>query len=526
MDRDPSPNVPPTEAESPLPTSAVTAIRGDRWSFDAILVAGTYRSEMQSKSNRWELALLALFGTVVASFLSATAYSQYRAAAIDERARQIAEEVSPAIERLAAVRADVRRLQASVANYARVPTSDALDALQTVKASIQALNEDEQRYVGLRIYGRDRELWNRTIEPKLGDFRHAVHRTVDSIQFGEAEAARLESTRDLTRIADEVGSALLQGQDLNASIAHDLAVRIADTREHSAAIGWILDLLCTLTAAVGAFVVVRVHRRQAMLAHAHSQLLEERNEQLEEFAGRVAHDILSPLSSISMMLSTLENAKRSLSDRPALGGMIARGARSLSRIQTVVDGLLEFARAGAHPIGGARSDVKRAIEDVVQTLASSAEQNLITLDAAPVPACAVACNPGVLTSLISNLAENAIKYMGDSPARRVTVRVLDRGPTVRVEVEDTGPGIPSELAPKIFSPYVRGTPGKQPGIGLGLATVKRMAEAHGGEVGVESALDHGSTFWFELPSVTALTSENADTVGHAVGGPVRSGISV
>jgi len=89
MDRDPSPNVPPTEAESPLPTSAVTAIRGDRWSFDAILVAGTYRSEMQSKSNRWELALLALFGTVVASFLSATAYSQYRAAAIDERAGRL-----------------------------------------------------------------------------------------------------------------------------------------------------------------------------------------------------------------------------------------------------------------------------------------------------------------------------------------------------------------------------------------------------------------------------------------------------
>jgi signal transduction histidine kinase len=227
-----------------------------------------------------------------------------------------------------------------------------------------------------------------------------------------------------------------------------------------------------------------------------------------------------------MMLSTLESAKAALPDRPALGGLIARGTRSMRKIQTVVDGLLEFARAGAHPVGGVRSDLKPALEDVVQTLASSAERNLITLDAPPVPSCVVACNPGVLTSLISNLVENAIKYMGSSPVRRVTIRVQDRSPMVRVEVEDTGPGIPSELASKIFSPYIRGTQSKQPGIGLGLATVKRMAEAHGGAVGVETALDHGSTFWFELPSAGALTSENADAVGHAVGGPLRSGVSV
>jgi len=501
-------------------------MREERWSFDAVQVAGTYRSEMRSKSNRWELGLLALFGAVVASFLCATAYSQYRAGAIDERARQIAEEVSPAIERLAAVRADVRRLQASVANYARAPSSDLPDALVKVQASRQALNEDEQRYVSLRFYGQDRELWNQAIEPKLDEFKYAARRIVDSIQSGEGEAARLKSTSDLTRIADEVGSALLQGQDLNASIAHDLAIRIADTREHSAALGWVLDLLCTLTAAGGAWVVVRVHRRPNVLAHAHSQLLEQRNQELEEFAGRVAHDILSPLSSISMMLSTLESAKAALPDRPALGALIARGTRSLRKIQTVVDGLLEFARAGAHPAGGARSEMKHAAEEVVQSLAASAERNLITLDAEPVLSCSVACNPGVLTSLISNLVENAIKYMGDSTVRRVTIRVQDRGPTVRVQVNDTGPGIPSELAPKIFNPYIRGVPSKQPGIGLGLATVKRMAEAHGGSVGVETTLGRGSTFWFELPKVTDSGAKNTEAIEQAVGGPMPSRIGV
>ena len=92
-----------------------------------------------------------------------------------------------------------------------------------------------------------------------------------------------------------------------------------------------------------------------------------------------------------------------------------------------------------------------------------------------------------------------MKYIGDRPERRVTVRVIERKEAVRVEVADTGPGIPEELREEIFQPYVRGTASDQPGIGLGLATVKRIAETHGGSVGVETALGRGSVFWFELP---------------------------
>jgi signal transduction histidine kinase len=70
---------------------------------------------------------------------------------------------------------------------------------------------------------------------------------------------------------------------------------------------------------------------------------------------------------------------------------------------------------------------------------------------------------------------------------------------VYFEVQDTGPGIAAELSERIFQPYVRaGLPG-QPGIGLGLATVKRLVEAHGGRVGVRSVVAGGSLFWFELP---------------------------
>ena len=70
---------------------------------------------------------------------------------------------------------------------------------------------------------------------------------------------------------------------------------------------------------------------------------------------------------------------------------------------------------------------------------------------------------------------------------------------MRIEVEDSGPGIPPALYETIFDPHVRGRTDGKPGIGLGLATVKRITESHGGAVGFRSRLDVGSTFWVELP---------------------------
>jgi signal transduction histidine kinase len=119
-----------------------------------------------------------------------------------------------------------------------------------------------------------------------------------------------------------------------------------------------------------------------------------------------------------------------------------------------------------------------------------------------------ACNPGVLASLVSNLLRNAIKYAGGVRAPHIIVRARalnDRlgRPRVRIEVEDNGPGLPAALGDQVFEPYVRGPGSGKPGIGLGLATVKRITDAHGGRVGVRSVPGQGCTFAVELPAVKA-----------------------
>jgi signal transduction histidine kinase len=119
----------------------------------------------------------------------------------------------------------------------------------------------------------------------------------------------------------------------------------------------------------------------------------------------------------------------------------------------------------------------------------------------------VACSPGVLLSLLGNLLRNGLKYLGNAEFREVVLRVRQRRGRVVFEVEDTGPGIPPSLGPRIFEPYFRGPNTSAPGIGLGLATVKRLVESHGGSLGVRAGARGGALFWFELDEAPASEAQ-------------------
>jgi signal transduction histidine kinase len=106
----------------------------------------------------------------------------------------------------------------------------------------------------------------------------------------------------------------------------------------------------------------------------------------------------------------------------------------------------------------------------------------------------------MLTVVLSNLIRNAIHYAREGPREhRVLVRATSAPPGVRFEVDDTGPGLEPGTEARIFEPFVRLGDGGG-GIGLGLATVKRLVAAHGGRVGVRSSPGRGCCFWFELPA--------------------------
>ena len=106
-----------------------------------------------------------------------------------------------------------------------------------------------------------------------------------------------------------------------------------------------------------------------------------------------------------------------------------------------------------------------------------------------------------LEQVLTNLVDNGIKYC--PPGSRVVVKARPEGEhLLRFSVEDSGPGIPERDLPRIFERFYRVDPGRSRemgGTGLGLSIVKHLVEAMGGEVGVESRVGVGSSFWFTLP---------------------------
>jgi signal transduction histidine kinase len=87
----------------------------------------------------------------------------------------------------------------------------------------------------------------------------------------------------------------------------------------------------------------------------------------------------------------------------------------------------------------------------------------------------------------------------------VAVRARVAGPYVLIEIEDDGPGLPARLGAQVFQPYVRGPGSGKPGIGLGLATVKKVTEAHGGRIDVRSSPGLGCRFGVALPAAAPVT---------------------
>ena len=111
------------------------------------------------------------------------------------------------------------------------------------------------------------------------------------------------------------------------------------------------------------------------------------------------------------------------------------------------------------------------------------------------------CDPEVIGRIVANLLGNALKF---TPASgEVRVSAVPSANEVKINVADTGPGIPAEYRERIFEKFgqVEGQKeGKKHSTGLGLTFCKLAAEAHGGKIGVDSEVGHGSTFWFTLPN--------------------------
>ena len=228
----------------------------------------------------------------------------------------------------------------------------------------------------------------------------------------------------------------------------------------------------------------------------------------------VVHDLRSPLGAVTTLLDNLSSE---------LGGPLAAQQRQwVERADHRLRGALELLR-GLQVLADLETeslanlmvsvDLDAIVREVVEEYADLAQQRRQSLTAdLPESLPPVRGIARLLREALVNYVTNAIKYSGDG--RTIVVRVRVQDDSVRVEVQDDGPGISIDKQTHLFQEFVRVSRGKgaEAGTGLGLSIVRRIAEAHGGQVGLESAPGQGSCFFLTLPIFNS-EEEHARTAG-------------
>jgi signal transduction histidine kinase len=454
---------------------------------------------------RW---LVGVTTAVVIAFVVASLVAQYVQNAIVGRSGMLVTNAMPSVKFLSAVRGNVRTLELEVERGTDAE-GERRAAQARAEAARQNIAQELASYEALPYFPHEHDLFTPVIE---------------ALAALDADYAAWKASPDLATLDAVQADCALVDDRLERSILFDanegerLGLEIERVRGGSMTLVMLIDGIAVIVAAGAVLLAMRQLRRAAAVRRADDAEreereagLRERNEALGQFAGRVAHDVLSPLSTTMLALDGL---RESHPDDKTVLRAAARGTAALQRVHILVDGLLEFSRAGGKPEAGARTELAPALADLVEELGAQAQDRDIALAVGALPAGEVACSPGVLTSITTNLIQNALKYMGDARDRRVVVDALDVGPRYRIEVTDTGPGIPAEQQRRIFEPYVQ-LARAGGGIGLGLATVDRLVRAHGGTAGVRSQLGVGSTFWFELPKPARVSAPDGPAPGSA-----------
>ncbi len=242
---------------------------------------------------------------------------------------------------------------------------------------------------------------------------------------------------------------------------------------------------------------VRDNTRKASVERA----LKAANKELEAFTYSVSHDLRAPIRQIDGFAQLLgERCAPALDDQGRhYLARIQEGAQSMGRL---VDDLLNLGRIGQQDLRPERTSLGALVEGVVAAIEADVRDRDIVWRIEPLPT--VVCDAGLVRIALTNLLSNAVKYTRPRPRAEIEIGERTCRGCKTIMVRDNGVGFDMRYADKLFGVFQRLHRVEEfEGQGVGLATVQRIVNKHGGEIWAEARPDEGAAFYFTLPGVAA-----------------------
>jgi signal transduction histidine kinase len=248
--------------------------------------------------------------------------------------------------------------------------------------------------------------------------------------------------------------------------------------------------------------LLRLRKAEQALSVANERLtvmnheLHRSNEDLQQFAFAASHDLQEPLRTVTSFASLLERSagpKLSEDERDYLK-FIGDG---MGRMRALIGDLLEYSQVGHKPDSSQPVDLNAVLAWALDNLRDGIAHSGAQVTSDPLPK--VIGDEGQLGQVFQNLISNAIKYARPDVTPSIHVKVDQTEQECIVRIVDNGIGISPSHRELIFSPFKRLHGREIPGTGIGLAVCRKVIEAHGGKIWVESVPGEGSTFSFSVP---------------------------
>ncbi len=253
--------------------------------------------------------------------------------------------------------------------------------------------------------------------------------------------------------------------------------------------------------------LARTLNRMSSRFRADIQELKRMQSVQNEFIGNVSHEVKNPIFAVSGFMEALGSDRLPPEQRAQYA---QKGLANLNRLNLLFSDLIEIAKLEYRDdlIRPERFDLQALLAEIIETVRAKADDKGLEL-VWENPPLEVLADRNRIRQVLTNLIENAVNYSEEGSVR---VRMRRHRDKARVEVVDTGRGIPEEHLDRVFERFYRidsARSRKMGGTGLGLAIVKQILEAHGETIHLESTFGRGSRFWFELP----LDDPNAEPSG-------------